>query len=220
MSFKVIKGLLWFSRILGLTFGGLTIDSNGRLFVNKYYKIYGYLFAVVVTTYDVYHFFWIFTEGYEAKRIYMSKYLSNFMSRLLPLIISSVGFCWHTLKIAITIYFNFYGFNLVKIVLDGFKDNQSKKLNYKINLVILLWVTQIAAFNCFTIFSLSEFSYNYQKLITMLDFNMVFIYSSTLASLLWVISIHTADKLNDIKNNLVKFITLKPGKMRYCFLNL
>ena len=38
---------LWFYRMIGITFGGLSIDSNGRFHINKYLKFFGYFYAIV-----------------------------------------------------------------------------------------------------------------------------------------------------------------------------
>ncbi len=40
---------IWFYRLLCITFGGVWIDSNGKLTVNKYLKYLGYFGFIAVT---------------------------------------------------------------------------------------------------------------------------------------------------------------------------
>jgi hypothetical protein len=51
MKFKktIIPFIIWFYRILGITFGGLSIGSNGEFDEKRPFKIFGYVYASVVT---------------------------------------------------------------------------------------------------------------------------------------------------------------------------
>ena len=44
----LFKPMLWYYRILGITFGGLTINENGIEY-NQSLKIWGYISAIVIT---------------------------------------------------------------------------------------------------------------------------------------------------------------------------
>ena len=210
---KLIKVLLWFSRIIGLTFGGLTIDSNGRLLVNKYYKIYGYLFAIVVTVYDVYHFCWSFNHGYEAKRKIFNQYLSEQMSKVLPILMTSVIATWFSLKLVMVVFFNVFGFKLVEMVVKCFKDKCQKRRNFKVIFVVIIWFTQMITLMVISALHVPHILHDYHKFMTIIEYNMVFIYSWTIASLLWIISIYTFDKLINMRKTLVNFVHFEPGKL-------
>jgi hypothetical protein len=49
----IARAYIWFYRILGLTFGGVSIDSENKLFVNKYLKYYGFLCCIVATLHNI-----------------------------------------------------------------------------------------------------------------------------------------------------------------------
>ena len=51
----LFKSFLWFHRIIGMSFGGFSTDSNGRIFSNKWFKFYGILFTVIRLTHDTYN---------------------------------------------------------------------------------------------------------------------------------------------------------------------
>ncbi len=46
--------ILWFCRILGLTFGGIVIKENGEFSVNKILKIYGNIFTIIIIIIEIY----------------------------------------------------------------------------------------------------------------------------------------------------------------------
>jgi len=43
--------ILQYYRIIGITFGGLSVGSNGELKTNNYMKVFGYIYALIVTTF-------------------------------------------------------------------------------------------------------------------------------------------------------------------------
>jgi hypothetical protein len=43
------RAYIWFYRILELTFGGVSIDSKNKFYVNKYLKYYGFLSSTGMT---------------------------------------------------------------------------------------------------------------------------------------------------------------------------
>jgi hypothetical protein len=49
----IARVYIWFYRILGFTFGGVSIDSENKLFVNKYLKYYGFFWSIVATLYNI-----------------------------------------------------------------------------------------------------------------------------------------------------------------------
>jgi hypothetical protein len=49
----IARAYIWFYRILGITFGGVSIDSENNFYVNKYLKYYGLLYTIVITLYNI-----------------------------------------------------------------------------------------------------------------------------------------------------------------------
>jgi len=52
-----VKIQIWFYRIFFITFGGVAIDPNKKLYINKYWKYYGYLSAILFTIFNIYTYF-------------------------------------------------------------------------------------------------------------------------------------------------------------------
>ena len=134
------------------------------------------------------------------------------MSTLLLLLFASVAFCWYIFKMVIMVYFNFYGLRPIKIIIDIFKHNIENLRNIKVITVILLWIIHLLALIGVTIHIHARFTLKYHKLGAYIELNMVLIYCWSLASMLWIISIYSCDKLEKIKRNLIKFINSEPGK--------
>ena len=207
----LIKILLWFCRILGLTFGGLTIDSNGRLFVNKYYKIYGYLFTIVLIIYDIYFFTYALTNEIELKKKLVIEHIPGLMNKYIHILFSSVGVLWYIFKLSILVYFNLYGFKLVETITKSFKNDHRRKRNFKVILVIILWFLQMTTLVIISVFNVDVASGEIMKFIAMIQWNITFTYSWTLASITWVISIYFSERLDKMRHNLVRSLEYKSG---------
>jgi hypothetical protein len=67
----IAKAYIWFYRILGLTFGGVSIDSENKFYVNKYLKYYGLLSSIGITLYNITGFI-IFATSDEILDVYKS----------------------------------------------------------------------------------------------------------------------------------------------------
>jgi hypothetical protein len=65
------RAYIWFYRLLGLTFGGVSINSENKFFVNKYLKYYGFLCSIGATLYNIIGFF-IFATSEQILAIYRS----------------------------------------------------------------------------------------------------------------------------------------------------
>jgi hypothetical protein len=49
----IARAYFWFYRILGITFGGISINSENKFFVNKYLKYYGILCSILITLFYI-----------------------------------------------------------------------------------------------------------------------------------------------------------------------
>jgi len=43
------RTIIWFYRFISITFGGIAINSNGNLYINKYFKYYGFFGGFLIT---------------------------------------------------------------------------------------------------------------------------------------------------------------------------
>jgi hypothetical protein len=67
----IAKAYIWFYRILGITFGGVSIDAENNLFINKYLKYYGVLCTIGIILYNIIGFI-IFSTSDDFMAIYKS----------------------------------------------------------------------------------------------------------------------------------------------------
>jgi hypothetical protein len=65
----IARAYIWFYRMLGITFGGISINSENKFFVNKYLKYYGFLYTIVITLYNI-TVFLIFSTSEEVLAAY------------------------------------------------------------------------------------------------------------------------------------------------------
>ncbi len=49
----IIKTYIWFYRFISITFGGITINSNQKLSINRYLKYYGYFTAILIILFNI-----------------------------------------------------------------------------------------------------------------------------------------------------------------------
>src|ERR1700733_8334935 len=57
MILFMLKFLVYFHRLIGITFGGLIINSNGELTMNKLLKYYGFLIIISCLVFNTYFSF-------------------------------------------------------------------------------------------------------------------------------------------------------------------
>jgi len=54
---KITKFLIWFYRVLFMTFGGIAINSEDKLYINKYLKYYGYCGLILIPLSNIIAFY-------------------------------------------------------------------------------------------------------------------------------------------------------------------
>ena len=60
MRVTIGKITIWFFRAIGITFGGLQIESNLKLSVNRFFRFYGYFVVLVTVIYETFTFTYLF----------------------------------------------------------------------------------------------------------------------------------------------------------------
>jgi hypothetical protein len=123
--------ILWFCRILGLTFGGLVIKENGEFSVNKTLKIYGNFITIIIIIFEI--FFYI-----EFKDEYDFIYESNF--KIFYSITNTILVFTYVNTILNLFYIQFKGFDLCKLWFSY----RLEKLRNKI-IVLIIFFTLMSA---------------------------------------------------------------------------
>ncbi len=122
--------ILWFCRILGLTFGGLVIKENGEFSVNETLKIYGNFVTIIIIIFEV--FFYI-----EFKDEYDLIYKLNF--KIFYYITNTILVLTYVNTIINLFYIQFKGYDLCKLWFSY----RLEKLRNKI-IVLIIFFTLIS----------------------------------------------------------------------------
>ena len=195
-------------RFYGLTFGGITIDSNARIATNKWLKLYGYSVIVLLISFDFCHLLFNtvikgeFDKHFEKMPPTITITIKIFMLILL------VG--WTFLKISMIIFINgrpgqLFSEQLFKIIKSEL--TKKTKIFMTIALIFLLIVMLIITEVFVTLAIFSN---------TLLDiYSIIFQFASTiiyywiLGFIIWIISIYYSQKLDQINNDIELFIKFK-----------
>ena len=203
---KIMRFFLWFHRLTGLTFGGLDIDSNGKISVNKFYKIYGYIILVITIVYDIYHKIWMVNSEFTQEVISGKSFPTL---KILPYIIGSV---FNFLKWSILFFVNIFGFRFFSIFVEGSQNKGIHRINWKINLVILFWFIQVITVALLSMNVPAGMNDIFHGIMSMVTFDLGLLYGWSFVAIIWIISIHYTAQLNRMAANLKKNLVLKSGK--------
>lgn len=147
----IIQAILWFHRILGISFSGFAIDSNGRIYCNQYFRVYGLSLTVVVLGYDLYQYVW-HRERHWRECYQMESHRHHSNKTLTTILIHACikEAIWFSNKIFILVFFNFKGFGLIKSLIENYKCLGYKNgTTFKIIAILLVWGLKILVFLCF-----------------------------------------------------------------------
>ena len=124
---------IYFHRFIGITFNGLSIDSNGNLTQNRFYKIYGY-FALII--WNLFEFKLIYSF---ITRYILAVHKSNASPLFLFILLQ--GSLKVILRIIFHIFLNICGFDLFISLVRDLKPYIKKKFEIKLLLVFMIWIT-------------------------------------------------------------------------------
>jgi hypothetical protein len=111
--------IIWFCRILGLTFGGLVIKENGEFSVNKILKIYGNILTIIIIIFEIY-------TRIECRNGINFIYESNF--KIFYYILNASIALFSANIILNLLYVQFKGFDLYKLWLNYPLENLRNKI--------------------------------------------------------------------------------------------
>ena len=203
---KVIRFFLWFHRLTGLTFGGLDIDSNGKISVNKFFKIYGILFFVLTVTYDIYQQIYTINSDFNQE---ISSNTALAAVNFLPLLISNVIYL---LKWSVLFFLNIFGFKFFYTFVEGIQNQEMPRIGAKMFFVIMFWSIQMIAIALLPLNTPPEFRQTFQGVMSMVTFDLASVYGWSFAAIIWIVSIYYTAQLNQMAENLKSILPLKAGE--------
>ena len=196
----IIQSLLWFYGIIGISFGGFSIDSKRRVYSNIWLKIYGLSLAIVMVIYDLYQYFWYFerhiteAKGYETYK--------NAPDQIkIPIIILTYAnqVAWFCFKKYSLILFSFKGFNVIKDIIEKLSVYQSfEKRNTKISLILLIWLTIIVI----NLVIATRFDGSWRIVVWLIEYKLCLLYKMAIVIIVWITSVTYSSKLNELLQDL------------------
>jgi hypothetical protein len=125
----IIKIYIWFYRLIGITFGGLVINSNEKLVSNKLLKYYGILFFILLSISNIYGLI----NGLKSPQL-ISSYGSGFMILYLMILLIMI------LRLSL-IFLNYLYSNLNGI--EFFYALKNIEINKNQRILFALWIVHI-----------------------------------------------------------------------------
>jgi hypothetical protein len=125
----IIKIYIWFYRLIGMTFGGLVINSNEKLVSNKLLKYYGILTFILIAMSNFYGVI----NGLKSPQL-ISSYESGFMTLYLMILLIMI------LRLSL-IFLNYLYSNLNGI--EFFYALKNIEINKNQRLLFALWIVHI-----------------------------------------------------------------------------
>lgn len=186
---KFLYFVICFYRMIGVSFGGISLNQRGLLIKSKFWYYFGWfgcMFHVILTiiNFGISYQIGIFKYLLDAKLMFIT--ILTFFAKMLT----------STIVISISMIYQKYGFNIVKIIIK-----YSKQSN-KLKLTAILW--------CFhMMMSIVTFIFDLDARMNIFRFLMVYyldillnpiMYSISLIS--WIISVNCIENIKLIRNQL------------------
>ena len=135
----IAKSFLWFHRIIGLTFGGLAINSSGNISINRFYKFYGFCITAFSICLDIYGVMNLLFD--EKTKINNKKFIGDSKTMEKFHIIITVMIA--VLKNSLLININYNGIKIINILDYNLKDYIKHKINLSICLIFFVWFSHL-----------------------------------------------------------------------------
>lgn len=198
--------LLWFYRFVGLSFGGITVDTNGNISSKKIYKIYGYLIAICILVGDIYQFYLYVNEREENEKFF-PKGVAKSSKAIIEAIFTANKHIWLFYKLTCLYLFNHHGFTIVKFIIENLHKCLHKPHITQLIIVVLFWLSQILTLLGISIFTVirtkgENFIISNNHNFSTTNFNMTFVYFWTIPAITWIISIIYSAILDQFINNI------------------
>lgn len=201
-----IRIWLLLHRLFGITFGGLVVDTNGRLAINKVFRFYGKTLATILTIFVLVSYSVVFVV-----RDLSSSAVDSIIERYPEHFRKFIWYCFgannllHDLyKVSIFIYFNFKGFEIIECIVENY-ENSAKLILMSIGLFIY-WAAKIVIFTSIIIYK----SFELDSIIMQSFYIMTaigFIHIAAFSLILSLVSIVFRNRLEIFVKNLKNFKT-------------
>ena len=195
----ILRLMLWWHRMFGLTFGGLVIASNGSqmiLSTNKYYKWYGCLMSMAL---------WALDASYlKLFDLDPNKVVKHFglegLPKMTPYLFGSIAVMWGSVRMLGMYQNNINGYEQAQFLYKAINYEVESLVSFKVVLVPLSW-----SISSFLIVLISIFSFHASSIdhgIIMVEFIFSFGAITSVTSIVWMISLVYNDKLDMLKHQL------------------
>jgi len=193
----IVRVILWFNRIIGITFGGITIDSNGRISSSKWLTAISVIYAVIIFVYDLYQYVWNHNQHHEEghKNSLLGNNKEKYQKTLLLLIIGN-EYIWLGYKFIHSVLVNFRGYCVVKEIIIKIRKYRSyNKRNAKIITLLVFWLLQVIVQIAFWRRDVGK---SWKVFIWQLKFKLSFIQSWSTSLITWLVSVIYASRLDEM----------------------
>ena len=194
LSLSMITTYLWFYRFIGITFGGLSINSNRKVAFNKSLYVFGYCYAITFSL--VYTAIFVYTLSTDRFRSLYSDsgetvywaVIIYYTSKLVHIVIN-------------LIYLNCKGSALLKVFVDfEMKTGRNQKINFVVwALHIVMPIGELIYLYMVTDISDADTSYQYNYCMFVI---LSFYYFFVIPHIIWNFSVHFYEFLRDIRKEL------------------
>ena len=200
-SLIILRVFLCIYRILGITFGGITIDNNSKPLVNKWFKFYGYLIILLHIGFDIKFIINLSeynVDEFKAVLPHLSDNTRTFMLFLMyfSLVIKVI------FKECAVIYLNVRSGLVIRILVKNLKYDRNRLTNVKLFIIIMFWLvvsmihvilvllsiadyTSYGYLHCFLSLSLVLITTHYCWIITFSVCIFSIIYNDRLGKVIW-----------------------------------
>ena len=188
------RAFLFFNRVIGITFNGLSIDSKGKLSINRFFKIFGYLFILVNLFPEIFSIV-LWTEHLISKRQIFSVELGHKNAQLITHLAAIMHFIVFLFKLSLLTLLNLNGNKLMELFLKDIRRRESPRILRKITLVIILWFIRITTFSPF-IFLTPSYKDTFLQYFNIISFIQSCLYTGSFTMIIYIISIYYSSSLD------------------------
>jgi len=199
---RISRSIVWFNRFTGVTYGGFDFDSKGRLFVNKFWKYYGYFNACSYLAFEMTMIYYLSFGNSENT----SQFVGGSFTRYTLLVLSTLV---RLQKTYIMYFINCHGYNLSSIVYYKLRmySGLTRKINAELCWIFTIWLSHTIIILCMEVYlmlkstsSLFLLAGNFEFLVTM--------YTAWIApTFMWAVSAYCGNLLDYLYKHLSKCVT-------------
>ena len=138
-SLIILRIFLWINRILGITFGGITIDDNSTIVVNKWLRLYGYSAIVMIIGLDIQFVYLLFDYTGDELKEFTKNLPDNTRSFMLNLLYITI-LAQLIFKVCAIIYFNVNSELVARLLVKNLNRNRNRSTNAILSIIMVLWL--------------------------------------------------------------------------------